>query len=242
MRRFGLIGRSLDHSFSPAYFKSKFEREEIDDEYVLCPLTDISEFKKLKTQAFAGWNVTIPYKEEIISCLDELSEDAQAIGAVNTIEVAKDGRLIGHNTDHLGFERSLLPFLEPADRKALVLGTGGASKAVVHVLKRRGIIYKSVSRTPSRHEVSYEEASAILPHVEMVINTTPAGTFPDTEAAPPIPLDRFTGKHFLIDLIYNPKETAFLRAGRISGARTLNGLSMLHEQAEEAWRIWNPGV
>lgn len=242
MKRFGLIGRSLDHSFSPSYFSKKFEREGIDAAYELCPLESIEEFKSLSRENFNGWNVTIPYKEAIIPFLDRCSNDALAIGAVNVIERTAKGELVGHNTDHIGFERSILPFLEPSDTKALILGTGGAAKAVAHVFKRRGIHFAFVSRQPKAGELSYDQLSEeMLTHVSLLVNTTPLGTAPDTGAHPPMTLSAFQSHHFAVDLIYNPTETAWLQAAKHSGARILNGLSMLHHQAEESWKIWTSG-
>lgn len=240
MRKFGLIGRSLDHSFSPSYFASKFEKEGLSDcEYLAYPLNSINEVEALLLDDhLIGLNVTIPYKEEVIPFLSGLSADADAIGAVNTITRGSAG-WIGHNTDHIGFSQSIAPFLEPSDQKALILGTGGASKAVAYALQQKGIMYKVVSRKPERDELPYEALPGILPHVDMIVNTTPLGTAPKIEDHPPIDLNALLEKHFVIDLIYNPAETALLKAAKAVGARTLNGLSMLHLQAEEAWKIWN---
>ncbi|NVK26821.1 MAG: shikimate dehydrogenase [Flavobacteriia bacterium] len=242
MRKFGLIGKSLSHSFSPTYFKKKFEKNGITDaEYVTCELADISEFETLRNENFVGWNVTVPYKEAIIPYLDELDSDAEAIGAVNTI-IKRGNKLKGFNTDHIGFERSLLPFLEPTDQKALILGTGGASKAVAYALKRRGINYAFVSRTPEVGQLSYDQLnSSVLPYVQMIVNTTPIGMYPHVDAHPPLPFELIESSHFLVDLIYNPEATLFLQEGIARGARNLNGLSMLHHQADESWRIWNEG-
>ncbi|TNE28101.1 MAG: shikimate dehydrogenase [Bacteroidetes bacterium] len=240
MRKFGLIGKSLGHSFSPSYFSTKFEKEGIiDASYSPFPLADISEIDVLlQSPEICGLNVTIPYKEAVIPYLYGLSQEAEKIGAVNTL--AKVGNdWIGHNTDHVGFVRSIAPFLEPNDQKALILGTGGASKAIAYALDQKGIIYKHVSRTPTGDELPYEALSSIVPHVDMIINTTPLGTFPAITEHPPIDFHLLSEKHFVIDLIYNPTETALLKAAKQNGARILNGLSMLHEQAEESWRIWN---
>lgn len=237
--RLGLIGKTLDHSFSKAYFTSKFEREGIENSsYENCELETIEQFENLKEQDFRGFNVTIPYKEAILPYLDELSEDARKIGAVNTIKKMEDGRWKGFNTDHIGFERSLLPFLEPTDQKALILGTGGASKAVAFALERRGIQFMHVSRDPKPGQLSYSQLNGnILPYVQLIINTTPVGMTMD--AHPDVPFELIEPTHFLIDLIYNPEKTIFLMVGEKHGSRTLNGLSMLHHQAEEAWKIWN---
>lgn len=240
MRKFGLIGKSLGHSFSPSYFSSKFEREGITDaSYSPFPLADISEITVLlESPEICGLNVTIPYKEAVIPHLYGLSHEAEKIGAVNTL-VKAGNDWIGHNTDHIGFVRSIAPFLEPSDQKALILGTGGASKAIAYALEQKGIIYKFVSRNPTDDQLSYEALSAIVPHVDMIINTTPLGTYPSVSEHPPIQLDLLSDKHFVIDLIYNPAETMMLKTAKLKGARILNGLSMLHEQAEESWRIWN---
>ncbi len=240
MRKFGLIGKSLKHSFSPGYFSEKFKREGIvDAEYTLCELDDISAFDELKQEDFRGWNVTIPYKESILPYLDELDEHAEKIGAVNTI-LKRGNKLIGYNTDHIGFERSLLPFLEPGDTKALILGTGGASKAVAYALSRRGIHFAFVSRNPVSGQLSYDQLNpAVMQNVHMIVNTTPAGMYPEVNEYPPIPMEALSDHHFIVDLIYNPEETVLLKSAKGAGARVLNGLSMLHLQAEESWKIWN---
>lgn len=239
MRRFGLIGKSLSHSFSKGYFTEKFEKLQIEAEYVNCELADISEFESLATEDFDGWNVTIPYKEAILPFLDELSQDAQAIGAVNTISKS-DGKLIGHNTDHIGFEKSLLPCLEPSDTKALIFGTGGASKAVAYAFKRRGIHFAFVSRDPQSGQLSYDQlSSAMFNNVQILVNTTPIGMHPNEADFLPFHTDLIQEHHFAIDLIYNPAETVFLKVAQSAGARAINGLNMLHWQAEEAWKIWN---
>lgn len=239
MKRFGLIGKSLSHSFSKDYFTEKFKREQINAEYVNCEIGDISDFENLKNEDFDGWNVTIPYKEAILPYLDEIDADAERIGAVNTI-VKRGGKLIGYNTDHIGFERSLLPFLEPTDTKALIMGTGGASKAVAFALQRRGINYAFVSRTPEAGQLSYGQVNgSVMPYVNIIINTTPVGMYPKSDAHPPVPFELIESTHFLVDLIYNPEKTIFLMVGEAHGSRTLNGLSMLHHQAEEAWKLWN---
>ncbi|NVK03869.1 MAG: shikimate dehydrogenase [Flavobacteriia bacterium] len=238
MRKFGLIGKSLSHSFSKGYFTEKFEKLQMEAEYVNCELEDISEFESLATEDFDGWNVTIPYKEAIIPFLDELTHDAQAIGAVNTIS-RSDGKLIGHNTDHTGFEKSLLPFLEPGDTKALIFGTGGASKAVAHAFQRRGIHFAFVSRAPKPGQLSYDQLnSAVLDNVHLLVNTTPIGMYPNEDDVLPFHMDLIQSHHFVIELIYNPSETVLLKVAKQAGARAINGLNMLHWQAEEAWKIW----
>lgn len=240
MKTFGLIGKDLAHSFSPSYFAKKFEELGLSDcEYQAFPLPDISGFEEVKKLPnLQGLNVTIPYKESIIPYLDEISSEAKVIGAVNTI-VKKGNHFVGHNTDHIGFAKSLAPFLEPGDQKAVILGTGGASKAIAYALEQKGIIYKFVSRNPSQDQLPYSALGQVLPYVDIIVNTTPLGTHPNTQEHPEVPFDAISNKHFVIDLIYNPSETLLLQRAKSSGARTLNGLSMLHIQAEESWKLWN---
>lgn len=242
-RLFGLIGYPLGHSFSKKYFTQKYERENINDcRYELFPLEDISQFSGLidSQPSLAGLNVTIPYKETVIPYLHHLDSAAQSIGAVNTIFKAQ-GKLIGFNTDSIGFEQSLesLSF-DWRDARALVLGTGGAAKAVMYVLKKENIPFKIVSRTPKEENLAYEQIdqNTIEEHA-LIINTSPVGMFPQTEACPAIPYQYINEKHLLYDLIYNPEETTFLHRGKQKGAQTVNGLAMLQLQAEAAWAIWN---
>ena len=201
-----------------------------------------------------GLNVTIPYKESVIPFLDELDETAKEIGAVNCIRILDDAaqpsekRLIGYNTDAFGFRQSIKPFLETQHERALILGTGGASKAVHYVLKTIGIDCYFVTRTKiisnqliTKNEFSYEELNEyVMSAFKLIVNTTPVGMYPNVDEAPAIPYEFLTPSHLLYDLVYNPAETEFLKRGKKMGASTLNGLSMLHQQAEEAWRIWNP--
>jgi shikimate dehydrogenase len=243
MRRYGLIGKKLGHSFSKRYFTEKFEKGGIRDAvYELYELPDIAEVPELlaREPELVGLNVTVPYKEAVIPYLDELDESAAKIGAVNTIRI-KDGRTKGYNTDFIGFRDTLQQFYpEEARGQALVLGTGGAAKAVWAALKALAIPYTSVSRNPAAGELAYEAVTAeILPRYNLLINTTPLGMAPDTESAPAIPYHALTARHYLYDLVYNPEETLFLQKGRTAGAETLNGLPMLHGQAEAAWQIWN---
>lgn len=241
MKQYGLIGKTLGHSFSKSYFEAKFHKENIqNNSYENFPLESIEEFKRLVDKhSFAGINVTIPYKVSIISLLDELSEDAKSIGAVNTVQFKND-RLIGHNTDHIGFHNSLKPFLENTMERALILGTGGASKAIVYALEKIGIQCLCVSRTPKRNQMSYEEVNEfVLKHHLLIVNTTPLGTSPNINECPNIPYEHITAGHLLVDLIYNPEETLFLKKGKEKRAKILNGKSMLIHQAEEAWKIWN---
>ncbi|MBX5439793.1 MAG: shikimate dehydrogenase [Thermoflavifilum sp.] len=240
--RFGIIGFPLEHSFSPAYFQQKFQQEGKKDYlYVKCPLTQIEAFPELLKQHddWEGFNVTIPYKEKIIPYLDELSDQAKAIGAVNCIRI-KDGKTIGYNTDAIGFRRSLEPLLRREHRQALVLGTGGASRAVAYVLQQLQITYQLVSRHKQSHLYSYDELNAdIVSSHLLIVNTTPVGMYPHVDEAPPLPYEAIGENHLLFDLIYNPPLTRFLQYGQQQGARIQNGYEMLILQAEASWEIWN---
>lgn len=242
MKTYGLIGYPLEHSFSGKYFAEKFEKENIQNcEYQLFPIENIQEFVNLKKQNIAGLNVTIPYKEQVIPYLDELDEHANAIGAVNVIQI-KNGKTKGYNSDYYGFKDSLLDFL-PKDfnSKALVLGTGGASKAIKQVLVDLSISFNIVSRKDG-FDFTYAELNerpAILDDFHLIINTTPLGTYPNVEEKPDIPYRALNNNHYLYDLVYNPSETAFMKAGQNQGAKTTNGLEMLIGQAEKSWEIWN---
>lgn len=241
MKLYGLIGKTLDHSFSKSYFENKFISEHIQNaSYSNFPLESIEEFKSLiKKKTFSGLNITIPYKTLIIPFLDELSEEAKSIGAVNTIDF-KNNKLIGYNTDYIGFLNAIKPFLENTVKKSLILGTGGASKAVVFALKKIGIKSLCVSRLPNEEQLNYDQLNdLVLKHHLLIVNTTPLGTSPNTNECPNIPYQYITEKHLLVDLVYNPEETLFLKKGRKNLANILNGKSMLIHQAEEAWKIWN---
>ena len=242
MKQFGLIGYPLSHSFSKGYFSEKFQKESIFDcQYDIFPLEKIEDFVELCAQHknIVGLNVTIPYKEKIIPFLDELDDEAKAIGAVNTIKFT-NGKMIGYNTDCFGFEMSLKPLLKAHHNSALILGTGGASKAVEYVLKKLGISFQYVSRTKSSTSISYNDVNSfIIQHSTLIINSTPIGMYPNVDIAPNIPYDAITNQHLLYDLIYNPEETQFLTEGKIRGAQTKNGLEMLYLQAERSWEIWN---
>ncbi|MBR9921965.1 MAG: shikimate dehydrogenase [Bacteroidetes bacterium] len=244
MRHFGLIGFPLSHSFSRQYFREKFEKEGIlDAQYENLPLENILDFPALikRFPNLRGLNVTIPHKQAVMPFLDEIEASAQVIGAVNTIRVEPEGRLTGFNTDAYGFERSLLEWL-PANFKgqALVLGTGGASKAICFVLTKNEIQYKLVSRSPGEGQLGYEDIDKeLLEKYKLIVNTTPLGTHPNIESCPDIPYDLLGPNHYLYDLVYNPSETKFMRLGAASGAQTHNGLQMLILQAEGAWQIWN---
>lgn len=242
MRRFGLIGRSVSYSFSPGYFRAKFERLGLPDcTYEIFDLPDIDQFPLLieMQQDLVGLNVTIPYKEAILPYLDGLDPLAADIGAVNTIRITRD-QLIGYNTDVTGFRQSLTPLLTDADRNALILGTGGASRAVAYGLGQLDIPFRFVSRKPGPGQLAYRDLdAALLREHQLLINCTPLGTFPETDAAPPIPYEALGPGHLLYDLIYNPGQTTFLSRGKQMGARVKNGLEMLELQAEASWEIWN---
>ncbi len=246
MKTYGLIGKSLSHSFSQSYFKEKFKSENLDCQYLNFELNEINEFPQLLTNnpKIGGFNVTIPYKEQIIKFLDEIDKEAKFIGAVNTIKLTKSGKtvsMIGYNTDALGFEYTLKPHLKSHHRRALILGTGGASKAVKFVLNKYGIGVIDISRRPlKKDQMSYGliDKQVIDEHL-IIINTTPLGMFPNRETHPDIPYEYIGKNHLLFDLVYNPAETLFLKKGKENGAIIVNGLEMLHHQAEQSWRIWN---
>lgn len=242
MKQFGLIGKTLSHSFSKKYFAEKFEKEGITDAaYELYPLPEISNFLNLikDTENLKGLNVTIPYKETIIPYLNQIDAAAKEIGAVNTIKVV-NGSLIGYNTDAYGFQKSLKPFLSPVHERALILGTGGASKAIAYVLKQIGIDYKFVSRHPEVNGFQYSDINEhVMAHFKLIINCTPVGTFPSNNDKPALPYEHLTSDHYLYDLVYNPAETSFMKEGKAKGAIVQNGLDMLIGQAEKAWEIWN---
>lgn len=246
MKKLGLIGFPLGHSFSKKYYLEKFQQEDINDvDYDLYPIEHISDFVPIYSDKdFYGVNVTIPYKIEVMRYLDELSEEAKSIQAVNCVRImhSDDGSvyLKGYNTDAYGFETSLKPLLTPKDQKALVLGNGGAAKAVIYALNQLNIAYKLVSRTKQADHYTYEELDAsILSEYTVIINCSPLGTYPNITAYPKLPYEYINENHLCYDLIYNPEETAFLRKGREHGARTKNGYEMLLLQAEKNWEIWN---
>jgi shikimate dehydrogenase len=237
MAGYGLIGYPLTHSFSPSYFAEKFKREGIEGHYELYPLSDISAFTELLQMhpEIEGLSVTIPYKSAIMPYLDALDDAAEQVGAVNCIHTHQQATK-GYNTDIIGFEKSLQPLLLPTHQQALVLGSGGASKAVCYVLRKIGIHYDIVSRTG---ELTYEHiTNDVVASHTLIINTTPLGMHPDIEAYPTLPYEAITSNHLLYDLIYNPEETAFLRKGKLQGATIKNGLEMLQLQAEASWEIW----
>jgi shikimate dehydrogenase len=244
MKIYGLIGRNISYSFSKKYFSEKFEKENIAAEYRNFDLEDLNQLKTIirENPGISGFNVTIPYKELIIPYLDNLDPVAREIGAVNTIKIEDDGKLTGYNTDHYGFVNSIKPLLDNNHSHALILGTGGASKAVAYGLSQMGIRYKFVSRTAQEGWLDYGS----LGHEEftkytLIINCTPLGTFPDITAVPPIPTTHFTARHVIFDLIYNPPVTHLMQIAQAKGARVKNGYQMLELQAQKSWEIWNAG-
>jgi len=246
MKRLGLIGFPLGHSFSKKFYLEKFDKENIQNvEYDLYAIEDIDSFPSLyqHTDGLYGVNVTIPHKQSIIPFLDELSEEAQEIMAVNCIQIRKDGdtfHLKGFNTDAFGFEKSLSPLLKPHHLKALVLGNGGAAQAVVYTLTKLGIDYRFVSRVKSNGSLSYEDLDAdLIEQYTLIINCSPLGTYPNIDSCPNIPYEALSDRHLLYDLVYNPDQTLFLRKGLEKGATVKNGYEMLLLQAERNWEIWN---
>lgn len=243
MKEYGIIGKSLSHSFSPRYFDQKFTKESIDAVFRAFELPEIDGVADLLhgRPQLAGLCVTIPYKEAIIPYLDELDAAALDIGAVNCIQFCGDKRK-GYNTDVLGFSASLKPLLPSEPLQALVLGTGGASKAVCAAFKQLHIPYTLVSRNAISGHLNYADLDEqIIAAHRLIVNTTPLGTYPDVLDLPPVPYDAIGAQHILYDLIYNPEETAFLKEGKVRGARVKNGLEMLELQAEENWRLWIAG-
>lgn len=237
--QYGLIGYPLSHSFSPAYFNNKFAIEKIDARYDAYAIPTIDELAMLLKEhpLLKGLNVTIPYKEQVLPLLHDIDTAARDIGAVNCIGI-RDGKLVGYNTDYIGFAKSLRPLLQAQHTHALVLGTGGAAKAVIYALKQLGIEYKIVSRTGG--DMQYADVDEqVLKQYKLIINTTPVGMYPEIDKAPDIPYQYLGEEHLLYDLVYNPEETLFLQKGRQQGATIKNGYEMLILQAEAAWHIWN---
>lgn len=243
---YGLLGHPLGHSFSAQYFAAKFQREHINAEYLNFDLAEASLVRQLFTDHpnLRGINVTIPHKQAVMPLLDKLSDDARAIGAVNVIKAMRtNGKLwlCGYNSDFVGFLQSLQPLLQSHHHSALVLGTGGASRAVAYALKQLGIETHFVSRSRGAYNnILYSELTphTLAAHL-LIVNTTPLGMFPNTDNCPPIPYECLTPQHLLYDLVYNPEQTLFMKKGLEAGSTVKNGLEMLHLQAEEAWRIWN---
>lgn len=241
MRSFGLIGYPLSHSFSKKYFTEKFEKENLTDcryeNYSIASIELLHDI--LGHQELEGLNITIPYKEKVIPFLTHLSEEVKQIGACNCIKI-KDGKLWGFNTDVKGFEQSLKRKLKPSHINALVLGTGGASKAIAYVLNKLGITFQFVSRSATAGMLQYNQLSEkIIEQHTLIINTSPVGTYPDINECPDIPYNGITGGHLLFDVVYNPEKSLFLQKGELKGATIINGYEMLLIQADESWKIWN---
>lgn len=244
MRRFGLVGKSLKHSFSKQYFSDKFKTLQLHDcvyeNYEFLSADEI--LPKLQAiKELEGFNVTIPYKESIVIHLNELSDEASAIGAVNCVRCLNN-KYIGFNTDVYGFAQSIKPFLDNTHERALILGTGGASKAAAYVLKNLGVdvYFASRNKTQSGANFNYEELSVVtMKAFPLVINCTPCGMFPETDGFPPLPLQGISSQHLIYDMVYNPPQTALMKAAADRGATTINGWSMLQLQAEKSWEIWN---
>jgi shikimate dehydrogenase len=242
MKKYGLIGYPLSHSFSKKYFTEKFLRESIAEvSYELYPIAEISELPSLLAEypAIVGLNVTIPYKEKVIPYLSDLSPVVEAIGACNCIKIS-EGKLVGYNTDVIGFEKSLKKKLKPHHTKALILGTGGSSKAVQYVLNKLAISFIKISRSKTAETITYEEIDeTLLSSHTLIVNTSPLGMFPNVEDCPAIPYQFLNASHYLFDLVYNPTKTKFLASGEKMGAVIENGSDMLVDQAEASWEIWN---
>ncbi|WGH76552.1 shikimate dehydrogenase [Tenacibaculum tangerinum] len=242
---YALVGKNISYSFSRGYFTEKFEKLNLNNhEYINFDIQSIQELsQKIKEnkKQLKGMNVTIPYKLEVFNFLDRIDKTALKVGAVNTIKITKKGRLKGYNTDVYGFQESLKPLLKKHHKRALILGTGGASKAVAYVFESLGIKYKYVSRNPEgKKQISYQDIDKeLIESYFVIINCTPLGTYPNTAQYPSIPYKFLSEKHLLYDLIYNPSETTFLRKGKEQGSMVKNGLEMLELQAEKAWEIWN---
>ena len=241
--KFGLLGKHISYSFSRGYFAEKFQREGLAHSYENFDIPSIHQLSDIikHTSHLKGLNVTIPYKEAVIPMLDGLHKRALKIGAVNTIKITDDKQLIGYNTDYYGFKNSLQPLLKKYHKQALILGTGGASKAIAHALKKLGIAFNYVSRS-QKENVTFlysDLTEAIITSHPIIINCTPIGTFPNIDECPNIPYGGITKKHILYDLIYNPDQTKFLSHGKTKGATIINGLEMLKLQAEKSWEIWN---
>lgn len=238
---YGLVGRKLSHSFSKSFFENKFQSLNIDSVYENFEIETITQIEDVfAVSDLAGLNVTIPYKEAVIPMLDELDESAKSVGAVNCIQI-KNGKHVGYNTDVFGFRQMIKPFLESHHERALILGKGGAAKAVAHVLNELGLTVFFVTRNPKEeNDFSYHDINeAMINSCGIIVNTTPVGMFPDTENAPAIPYEFLSDINLVVDLIYNPKETLFMKKAKSSGANAINGETMLHQQAEKSWEIWN---
>ena len=241
MSEFGLIGKNIDYSFSRGYFNDKFEKEKLAYSYVNFDIHSVSKFPSIlkENPRLIGLNVTIPYKESIMPYLDYLSPEAKAIGAVNTIKLQPNKKLIGYNTDYYGFQKSIKPLLDKHHTAALILGTGGASKAIAYAFKQWNIPTSFVSRNKKDNILSYDDLNEeIIRNHSIIVNTTPLGTYPNIKSYPNIPYSLLTPSHLLYDLTYNPSNTLFMQKGSAQGAKATNGYMMLVEQAEKAWDIW----
>ncbi|UZO80464.1 shikimate dehydrogenase [Aquimarina sp. ERC-38] len=240
MNTFGLLGKNIGYSFSKGYFTEKFKNENISAQYVNFDIQNINEVREvLKTEELKGFNITIPYKQEIFPFLSKLDPVAKEIGAVNVVKVAPDGNLTGHNSDYYGFKESLQPLLHKKIKKALILGTGGASKAIAYALTSLQITYTYVSRNPGQNQIAYTDLTEeLINQHHLLINCTPLGTFPNITDCPDIPYQFIGKQHILYDLIYNPETTTFMQKGIDQGATVSNGLQMLILQAEKSWDIW----
>ncbi len=258
----GLIGHPLGHSFSPSYFSEKFGKYGVEGSYTLFPIKDISSLNTVldENPGLRGFNVTIPYKRAILPYLDSVSPEAESIGAVNTVKIEhKSGqrRLVGYNTDYIGFSRSLLPFVNSlaglayGRQNALILGTGGASKAVAYALDRMGVKYRVASRNPGRKGITTGYSSLIgygdinqemMESSGLIVNCTPLGMYPEIQGCPDIPWDYLDSSALCYDLVYNPPLTEFMRIAATRGAAVKNGLEMLHKQADAAWEIWTDSM
>lgn len=241
MTKFGIIGYPLGHSFSKGFFTEKFARESINAQYLNFEIPDVAMLPDVlrNNPELRGLNVTLPHKQAVIPLLDEMSKEAKEIGAVNVIRV-RNGKLKGFNSDIIGFTNSIKPLLMPHHKKALILGTGGASKAICVGLNRLGIEWTYVSRSPREGMITYKDITAeTLQEYTVIVNCSPVGMFPNVAQAPEIPYDCLSDKHLLFDLVYNPEETLFMKKGREQGATVKNGLEMLHLQAIASWDFWN---
>lgn len=241
MIKYGIIGYPLGHSFSRGFFTEKFAREGIDAQYLNFEIPDVAMLRDVlrDNPELRGLNVTLPHKQAVIPLLDEMSDEAREIGAVNVIRI-RDGRLRGYNSDIIGFSESIKPLLKPHHTKALVLGTGGASKAICVGLTRLGLEWTYVSRTPREGMITYDALTPeVMAEYTVIVNCSPVGMYPKVDAAPAIPYECLTPRHLLFDLVYNPEDTLFMQKGRAHGATVKNGLEMLHLQAIASWRFWN---
>lgn len=241
MAKYGLIGHNIGYSFSKTFFNFKFEKEKRNDSYENFDIPVVSQLSKVleENPDLKGLNVTIPYKESVIQLLDKVDKEACKIGAVNTIKINKEGKLIGYNTDHYGFAKALMDFLPLKEKKAIVLGTGGASKAILYVLEAMSFEITQVSRSETENTITYSDLNReIISQNYLIINCTPIGTFPNVHEFPDIPYQFLTKDHLVFDLTYNPRETKFMCLSKKHGANVSNGLKMLEYQAKKAWSIW----